>query len=131
MRPVIGVSSQVTRSWPPDHVFDASPDSVGFRTEIGLFRAHGQRGIANIGQLTLDQEIEGSNPSSPASYSAGAVQRTPHTTSGGLVRRSANLNQRFRAAFVPGAEEDGRRRLGRGPTREELEAGCCAAIRDI
>ena len=31
------------------------------------------------------------------------------------------LNERLRAAFVAGAEEDSRRRLGRGLTRDELE----------
>jgi len=33
----------------------------------------------------------------------------------------ATLNHRLRAAFLAGAEEDSRRRLGRGLTREELE----------
>lgn len=32
----------------------------------------------------------------------------------------ARLNERLRAAFIEGAEEDSRRRLGRGLTREEL-----------
>ena len=59
-------ASQVTRSWQPDHVCDGSPDSIKFGREIGWFRAHDGRGIAKIGHLTLDQEIEGSNPSSPA-----------------------------------------------------------------
>jgi hypothetical protein len=35
--------------------------------------------------------------------------------------RRARLNQRFRQAFIDGAEEDSRRRLGRGLSREELE----------
>jgi hypothetical protein len=35
--------------------------------------------------------------------------------------RRAELNRRLRAEFVEGAEEDSRRRLGRGLTREELE----------
>lgn len=35
--------------------------------------------------------------------------------------RRASLNERLRAAFITGAEEDSRRRLGRGLTREELE----------
>lgn len=35
--------------------------------------------------------------------------------------RRRMLNERLRAAFVEGAEEDSRRRLGRGLTREELE----------
>ena len=34
---------------------------------------------------------------------------------------ASSLNRRLRAAFVAGAEEDTRRRLGRGLTREELE----------
>jgi hypothetical protein len=37
------------------------------------------------------------------------------------ARRGADLNRRLRAAFVEGAEEDSRRRLGRALTREELE----------
>jgi hypothetical protein len=35
--------------------------------------------------------------------------------------RRERLNQRRRAEFIEGAEEDSRRRLGRGLTREELE----------
>jgi hypothetical protein len=35
--------------------------------------------------------------------------------------RRARLNQRLRQAFISGAEEDSRRRLGRGLTAEELE----------
>jgi hypothetical protein len=35
--------------------------------------------------------------------------------------RRARLNQRLRQAFVEGAEEDARRRLGRGLTAEELD----------
>jgi hypothetical protein len=35
--------------------------------------------------------------------------------------RRDRLNQRLRAAFIEGAEEDSWRRLGRGLTREELE----------
>lgn len=35
--------------------------------------------------------------------------------------RRQRLSERLRAAFLAGAEEDSRRRLGRGPTREELE----------
>jgi hypothetical protein len=35
--------------------------------------------------------------------------------------RRARLNQRLRQAFLEGAEEDSRRRLGRGLTAEELE----------
>jgi len=35
--------------------------------------------------------------------------------------RRARLNQRLRQAFLVGAEEDSRRRLGRGLTVEELE----------
>jgi hypothetical protein len=37
------------------------------------------------------------------------------------AKRRADLNRRLRAAFVEGAEEDSRRRLGRGLTRDELE----------
>ena len=59
-------ASQVTLPRSPDHVCDRSPDSVKFGAEIRGFRAHDERGIAKIGHLTLDQEIEGSNPSSPA-----------------------------------------------------------------
>jgi hypothetical protein len=36
-------------------------------------------------------------------------------------RRRARLDQRLRRAFIVGAEEDSRRRLGRGLTVEELE----------
>ena len=36
-------------------------------------------------------------------------------------KRRARLNQRLRQAFLEGAEEDSRRRLGRGLTRGELE----------
>jgi hypothetical protein len=35
--------------------------------------------------------------------------------------RRVRLNQRLRRAFIAGAEEDSRRRLGRGLTAEELE----------
>lgn len=35
--------------------------------------------------------------------------------------RGRRLNERLRAEFVAGAEEDSRRRLGRGLTKEELE----------
>jgi hypothetical protein len=35
--------------------------------------------------------------------------------------RCTNVNQRLREAFLAGAEEDSRRRLGRGLTAEELE----------
>jgi hypothetical protein len=35
--------------------------------------------------------------------------------------RRTRLNQRLRQAFIAGAEEDSRRRLGRGLTAEELE----------
>ena len=35
--------------------------------------------------------------------------------------RRARLNKRLREAFIAGAEEDSRRRLGRGLTAEELE----------
>jgi hypothetical protein len=35
--------------------------------------------------------------------------------------RRAELNERLRPAFIAGAEEDSRRRLGRGLSRDELE----------
>jgi hypothetical protein len=37
------------------------------------------------------------------------------------IERRAHLNRRLRAAFIEGAQEDSRRRLGRGLTAEELE----------
>jgi hypothetical protein len=37
------------------------------------------------------------------------------------LRRDRLLRERLRAAFIAGAEEDSRRRLGRGLTAEELE----------
>jgi hypothetical protein len=76
MRYVIGVTSQVTRSWPPDHVCGRAPDSVKLGAEIGGFRAHDGRGIAKIGHLTLDQRSKGSNPSSPAKTTTSRAQRT-------------------------------------------------------
>jgi hypothetical protein len=36
-------------------------------------------------------------------------------------QRRTRLNQRLRQAFIAGAEQDSRRRLGRGLTAEELE----------
>jgi hypothetical protein len=39
----------------------------------------------------------------------------------GMLGSRTRLNERLRAAFVAGAEEDSRRRLGRGLSREELE----------
>ena len=38
------------------------------------------------------------------------------------------LNLRLRAAFIAGAEEDSRRRLGRGLTAESW-SGCCGVTR--
>jgi hypothetical protein len=35
--------------------------------------------------------------------------------------RRRRLNERLRASFIAGAEEESRRRLGRGLTREKLE----------
>jgi hypothetical protein len=35
--------------------------------------------------------------------------------------RRRRLNERLRASFIAGAEEESRRRLGRGLTREELD----------
>jgi hypothetical protein len=40
----------------------------------------------------------------------------------GDQERRARLNKSFRAAFIEGAEEDSRRRLGRRLTAEELES---------
>ena len=40
---------------------------------------------------------------------------------GAANKRRARLNQRLRQAFIEGAEEDSRRRLGRGLTARELE----------
>jgi hypothetical protein len=37
--------------------------------------------------------------------------------------RRARLNKRLREAFIAGAEEDSRRRLGRGLMVEEMSAG--------
>ena len=87
---MIGATSQVTRSWQPDHVCDRAPDSVKLAVEIGGFRAHDGRGIAKIGHLTLDQEIEGSNPSSPAIIPCSGHGPTsdghPPITAPGLLR---------------------------------------------
>ena len=44
------------------------------------------------------------------------VKRTPTE-----VERRARLKERLRAEFIAGAEEESRRRLGRGLTKEELE----------
>jgi hypothetical protein len=44
--------------------------------------------------------------------------RRPAATGRDDTRRS--LNERLRALFIAGAEEDSRGRLGRGLTREEL-----------
>ena len=38
-----------------------------------------------------------------------------------VTHRLSRLNRRLRLAFLAGAEEDSRRRLGRGLTDEELE----------
>jgi hypothetical protein len=46
------------------------------------------------------------------------VSREPGTP--GETRRR-RLNRRLRASFIAGAEEESRRRLGRGLTREELD----------
>jgi len=43
--------------------------------------------------------------------------------------RRARLNQRLRQAFIEGAEEDSRRRLGRGLTAEERERVCAGSRR--
>ena len=39
----------------------------------------------------------------------------------GSVSRRRELNRRLRAAFITGAEEDSRSRLGRGLSEEELQ----------
>ena len=44
----------------------------------------------------------------------------PSTGEAGRLR-IARLNQRLRQAFMAGADEDSRRRLGRGLTAEEVE----------
>ena len=56
-----------------------------------------------VRRLTLDQEIEGSNPSSPASSPRVAVQNLPTTTSGGFVReeRDAGSKKEPRAYPTP------------------------------
>jgi hypothetical protein len=56
--------------------------------EIGEFRAYDERSIAKVGLLTLDQEIEGSNPSRQPTTPGVAVQSIPTTTSGGFVREA-------------------------------------------
>jgi hypothetical protein len=47
--------------------------------------------------------------------------RRPGPTDASPTERRRHLNQRLRAEFIAGAEEEPRRRLGRGLTREELE----------
>ena len=48
--------------------------------------------------------------------------KTPFGAPPDLTRdRRRRLNERLRQAFIDGAEEDSRRRLGRGLTAEELE----------
>jgi hypothetical protein len=49
------------------------------------------------------------------------VEDRQEPTADARRERRACLNQRLRAAFIAGAEEDSRRRLGRGLTGEELE----------
>jgi hypothetical protein len=49
------------------------------------------------------------------------VKDCQEPTAAALRERRARLNQRLRQAFIEGAEEDSRRRLGRGLTAEELE----------
>jgi hypothetical protein len=46
---------------------------------------------------------------------------TPVNSKTSRRNRRADLNRRLRSAFIEGAEEGSRRRLGRGLTREELE----------
>ena len=45
-----------------------------------------------VRRLTLDQEIEGSNPSSPASYTTGSGPGTAYTTSGDFVRHEQGVD---------------------------------------
>ena len=72
LSPLIGLADEATpashviRLLQPGHRCGRSPDSVETGGEIGEFRAHDGRRIAKFGLLTLDQEIEGSNPPSPA-----------------------------------------------------------------
>jgi hypothetical protein len=47
------------------------------------------------------------------------VNQEPRQPTDSANRRSA-LNRRLRIAFIAGAEEDSRRRLGRGLSEEEL-----------
>jgi hypothetical protein len=54
---------------------------------------------------------------------SGAVRRrvSMADTSHDSTEKRKRLNERLRVAFIAGAEEDSRRRLGRGLTRNELE----------
>ena len=47
------------------------------------------------------------------------------------VEQRKRLNERLRAEFLAGAEEDSRRRLGRGLTRAELERVLRRYPRDV
>ena len=49
----------------------------------------------------------------------GSVNQQPRQPTGS-ESRSKELNRRLRAAFIEGAEEDSRRRLGHGLSQEEL-----------
>jgi hypothetical protein len=56
---------------------------------------------ADSGQQTLDQEIEGPNPSSPASYPTGSDPRALHTTSGGFVRNERGAGSKKEPRDAP------------------------------
>jgi hypothetical protein len=49
------------------------------------------------------------------------AQQRPRSNTGDRNDALRRLNERLRAEFIAGAEEDSRRRLGRGLTKEELE----------
>ena len=51
----------------------------------------------------------------------GRAKRPGHEIPDPVPPRRASLRKRLRAVFIAGAEEDSRRRLGRGLTAEELE----------
>ena len=79
-----------------------APATLRHQAQVGHIRAR------NIGKtwITTRQEVD--------------RYRAEHL--GRVGRPSAeSVNERLRAAFIAGAEEDSRRRLGRGLTPEELE----------
>jgi hypothetical protein len=65
----------------------------------------------------------------PGAATLGRVEH-PKPPADGDQGRRANLNRRLRQAFLEGAEEDSRRRLGRGLTPRSW-SGCCGAIRGM